>query len=570
MERQKLKHISVLTFVLLSTLAFQNCSKVAFDTQPVAALSATQTGGVDQACVEQSGVSHPDGSKWTEDKISAQSLACPDGSSKQSNLTTTTSFLCVKSNIITTDSSTQSSATATCNTPPKSCVDATGVTHKSGETWKTTSDVVTNKPCDLDPQVNQKIITNHIQSFLCTNGVQSQTASSDLINQASNLCPVCLDKPVQGSSLPLCNPSCQAADGSTHANNTSWTVVTQTSKKVSCPNSSDLNQNYLNTQVLNCSNGQVVDGGSTSVATSPNAVCPQAGLVATVDSANPKLGATDNLNIVSQSVSDISYSCRGADNSVAQGAVAMGAQSIPLTVNSDTVCSVTATGADSKNLSASVSMNVDCGNKIKDGGICVDFGCKEVQQLALPSDGSTLTIPARSNKGYCYSIKLLDAIANSDSKLTSQHDDSILSRDHDGPNEPSRTSHPYLLGRKNLSFIELGPRNIKLAGGNDAQSPILVDNYVLVGIAPQGAAVNNSFYKSYGTADAVITLAGDGNILFGGMPLGLQSFGPGGTSTVAPLDITSNVSANTTYNLDFRAEDCGGVRELSDIYLLFQ
>jgi hypothetical protein len=197
-----------------------------------------------------------------------------------------------------------------------------------------------------------------------------------------------------------------------------------------------------------------------------------------------------------------------------------------------------------------------------------EFQCKQIVRLAL---SNTLQIPARDNSGTCYSVKLLDAVANSSSALSPDLDAEVTSRNHDSDSASMKTRHPYVLGADAVNMILADRRLVKLSSSGEKLVSIRVDNFLLVGIFPQlgtGQSADLKYYRSFGTADSTIP-ATDG-ILFRGSSVRLQTFGASGTSTVDALDITSDIQPQAAYTLDLRALDCGGVRELSDIYLLFQ
>jgi hypothetical protein len=111
---------------------------------------------------------------------------------------------------------------------------------------------------------------------------------------------------------------------------------------------------------------------------------------------------------------------------------------------------------------------------------------------------------------------------------------------------------------------------VKLSGSGTSPAPIKVDNFVVAGLYPaiDGVQPDTGFYRAHGTADAMIT--GTNHVLVRSSPVTLTPFGPSGTSTIAPLDITADVVPGQMFELDLRALDCGGSRELSEIYLLFQ
>lgn len=206
----------------------------------------------------------------------------------------------------------------------------------------------------------------------------------------------------------------------------------------------------------------------------------------------------------------------------------------------------------------------NCGNQIEINGHCVDFQCSSVINLTSAAD--LQNIPARTVEGLCYSYKMADAIANSASSLTTAVDADVVSRNHSGG---SATRNPYLMASIKLDVKLGGGRVVKLAGGSNATSPILVDNFLLVGVYPSNTAITDwaTYYNAYGTSDSTVA---NNSILFHNQNILLQPFGGGGTSTIAPLDISKFIFPLTSYTLDIRAEDCGGARQLSSLYLLFQ
>ena len=119
-----------------------------------------------------------------------------------------------------------------------------------------------------------------------------------------------------------------------------------------------------------------------------------------------------------------------------------------------------------------------------------------------------------------------------------------------------------------FDFSMGGPRVVKLAGGPNAGTPIKADNFILAGIRPPDLQIHSKQYQSYGTADS--TVIGTNVVYFRNEPVPLTPFGSSGTATVTPLVLASDVDSQLTHRLDLRMLDCGGSREQSEIYLLFQ
>ena len=132
------------------------------------------------------------------------------------------------------------------------------------------------------------------------------------------------------------------------------------------------------------------------------------------------------------------------------------------------------------------------------------------------------------------------------------------------------------MGSVLIPFKINGARVVKLSGGLSATAPILVDNFVVIGVRPTGSDSTgqiSSLYKVYGSSDSTLidsNGAATENISVLGTLIPVIPFATGGTSSIAPVDVTRQVQPNVMQTLDVRALDCGGARELSNIYLLFQ
>lgn len=175
-------------------------------------------------------------------------------------------------------------------------------------------------------------------------------------------------------------------------------------------------------------------------------------------------------------------------------------------------------------------------------------------------------IPARTKNGVCYYKKLFDLISFSNSGgAHSLRLDSVWSRGH-GADAGHGMIHPYILGRAVFDFKLLGYRDVKLSGKPNELASIRVDNFVLVGSRKHQDEVYS--YSAYGTDDAKITytnyvLADDQQVI-------LKPFAAWGTATISALELTERFSVNEAYELSVNALDCGGMKELSDIYIVFQ
>lgn len=292
-------------------------------------------------------------------------------------------------------------------------------------------------------------------------------------------------------------------------------------------------------------------------------------------------GQKSHLTITFQNTDLVQYICKDrlTQAVLISGNIKNSGEVLALTVNQDIACEIHGIEVGTKRaILRSQDLTLACGNRIKNAAQnkCEDFSCQEVLELSSVSD--LLSIPARDSRGLCYAIKLLEHINNSSSTLTTVFDSDVISRNHDG-NVASRTNrneHPYQMGAVNVPFKINGARVVKLAGGVSASSPILVDNFVLIGVHPTAADIRGqiaSHYTIYGSSDSTLVDSqgtSSKNISVMGELIPLIPFATGGTSSIAPLDVTRQVEPNVTQTLDLRALDCGGARELSDIYLLFQ
>jgi hypothetical protein len=273
---------------------------------------------------------------------------------------------------------------------------------------------------------------------------------------------------------------------------------------------------------------------------------------------------------------------------------------------------------------------------VAQNGACVSesastqFVCTSYEALVLNSVSDQLTtstganIPAQdpSGQGVCYYYPIVNStqtIASSPSYLTGQniteHDQDVVSADHDVQVMPEIVWHPYILNHTNLNMTFTGARTLQLTSGrvNSAgvfqTSDISIDNFFLVGVYPQSETLstNNvlSYYSAWGTGDSVVANAqgvntqgvafnpagiqlttnetytysngstanysNDGvvtNSSYSIVPLNVEA--SGGTAEVPAVSLTNLVYAQVPITLDFRAIDCGGSRVLGAVYLLIQ
>ncbi len=201
-----------------------------------------------------------------------------------------------------------------------------------------------------------------------------------------------------------------------------------------------------------------------------------------------------------------------------------------------------------------------------DGSPVCASKCASFTVLPLPPLGSFLDIPVRNGKGDCYAVKIFDAIPVGPSINTMGFDTNIISRDHtSGGDNSYLVANPYILGVRTLNVLLRDQRAVRLSSSSITPEPITVDNYMVIGVMP-ASTVNkvNSFYKVYGSSD--IGINGTNTITINGEPMSVN----GGNYKNLPLDLTSLTKPKEEFTVDLKMLDCGGIRESSDVYMLFQ
>ncbi|MBC7370565.1 MAG: hypothetical protein H7326_03315 [Bdellovibrionaceae bacterium] len=147
-------------------------------------------------------------------------------------------------------------------------------------------------------------------------------------------------------------------------------------------------------------------------------------------------------------------------------------------------------------LSVDPAGNTPDNQSIVDIGTVPDFKCSSFIEINA-MNGQVLDIPARTQSGVCYLPKLISAASFNPSNSNTNIDNDLVSRNYD------------------LSFTD--------------STKILVDNFILVGLAPSAQIGDPAFCKAYGTNEI-----------------------------------------GRDYSLDLRAIDAGASGQTSDIYVLFQ
>lgn len=407
---------------------------------------------------------------------------------------------------------------------------------------------------------------------LTGSGGSSDSAQSSSSTGGSPAAVTPSPTPTPGSGQ---NISCVDTTGARHADGATWLQILPHEEYYFCANAVRGAEKIYSTQFI-CINGVISPIGTQiapNVNATPIAGCVEPTLSASINPTYPIVDTLSQLQITSSGTTSVTYSCVEQDSgvSIADGSTGAGIKDVTLAANGDFNCNVSSLDTDGTKLNIQLSVPVNCGNKLRVGHHCEDYTCKTVQTLAAGADG-IVRIPERSgtDSGECYSMKLISAIANSASNLTTVIDPDIVSRNHDvKPQSPDAIHNAYQMGRAMVNFNVGGSRVVKIAGGASSTTPILVDNFVVRGLYPMGTnAPGAQYFAAYGTSDSSVRTTG--GVLFQDQVVLILPFATGGTSTVAPLDLNPLVVPGQDYTLDVRALDCGGSRELSDIYLIFQ
>ena len=207
-----------------------------------------------------------------------------------------------------------------------------------------------------------------------------------------------------------------------------------------------------------------------------------------------------------------------------------------------------------------------------------NFECEEY--VMLSDFGSKLEVPARTNNGVCYFVKIADAVAQqrSGSPGINQRDVTVKAADHDA----SRTSqgyqfenNPFFLGGSAFD-LKVGEHwKMAISGAfNDPSADMFIDNFFLFEL--KNSLIDQAW--AYGTDDARARPNGQMRDVRRRNHLGFFEpvtdftvFAPGGTArvTAISLDLYLDRIRNESTQFRFRALDCGGSARLSDVYLVF-
>lgn len=410
-----------------------------------------------------------------------------------------------------------------------------------GELWFEDLGGIINEPlqCEFGGD-----LTNQFKKLLemnCANGNSQQTGNfkkGDLIGQTG-----------------ACNPAnCMGRAEGSIMKTPNGTVK----ETVPCPDSlQTVVKVYQNLDVIKCTGGKDIKTGTEKGNyIGMEGTCPLPTVTAEFSPAKVKYGTKTNLIVTTAAVKTVSYKC--SNNQM--GNLPLGGSSTEFVITKDISCMVTAINSENivvtKEAKAEVICNAD---QVKENGECKEFACKQFVEIA----SFPFMVPARDINGICYYSKLFNAIANGPS--TGNKEASVIARNHgSGPNP----TNPFILDKSSREFKLLGERAIKLSGQFNQLAAIKVDNFLAVGKRLKTENEAMTSWKSYGTQDS--TIVGTNYIKINDVDNVLTPFGAAGTATVNALLLTQDFDVMKNYVLDVNALDCGGSRELSNVYLVFQ
>ncbi len=410
-----------------------------------------------------------------------------------------------------------------------------------GATWFEDLGGIITEPvnCEFGGDLNNQF--KKLVELNCVNGNSQQNGNSkkgDLVGQIGSCNPAnCMGR-AEGSIMKVPNGTIK--------------------ESAPCPDSlQTVLKIYQNLDVLKCTSGKDLKTGTEKGNyIGMEGTCPAPTVTAEFSPLKTAYGKKSNLLVTTAAVKSVTYKC----NNGLMGNLSLGGSTTEFTITKDISCLVTAINSEniivSKETKAEVICNAD---QVKENGECKEFACKQFVEIA----NFPFVVPARDNNGTCYYSKLFNAIPNGPS--SGEKEITVISRNHGtGPNP----TNPYVLDKASREFKLLGERAVKLSGQFNQLAPIKVDNFLTVGKRLKTESANMIVWKSYGTQDS--TIPGTNYIKINDVNNILTPFGAAGTATVNALLLTQDFEIMKDYILDVHALDCGGSKELSNVYLVFQ
>jgi hypothetical protein len=257
--------------------------------------------------------------------------------------------------------------------------------------------------------------------------------------------------------------------------------------------------------------------------------------------------------------------------------------------------SVKFTNAPTLDSAASVSPPAPAPLKCPLGQTSLNSACVPCNSfVALTANGTgpgylgSFVVPPPDATQTCYYVHVINSVdlgspVPSSDWQTYRND--IYARDHDVSHG---NASPRVIGSTanadgsintgavgKATFTLLGQRTVSLSGSASGNVNMLVDNFILLEMNSKTFGLQN---LAEGTADAIPwlnpTVSGSqltGPITVNNDPiLNYVSFAAGGTTNITPVDISSFFPLNDSVSVTTTGLDCGGVGDISDIYILFQ
>lgn len=193
-------------------------------------------------------------------------------------------------------------------------------------------------------------------------------------------------------------------------------------------------------------------------------------------------------------------------------------------------------------------------------------------QFVEVTDTDLIVLPDRQNTSTCYYKRLMSAIPNHPSGSAGEARVSdVLASNHNG--DSSNYIEPFLLAQSQFQIQNLRHWKIAISGSpQDTSAPMQIDNFFLLQMTYGTGQNRSEFVSAFGTADAEPG-RGAQPILLNNKPIAFRSFAPGGTAVVEALNLTPPEEVTKIYdgfyNVRFRALDCGGAANGSDVFAVF-
>jgi len=191
----------------------------------------------------------------------------------------------------------------------------------------------------------------------------------------------------------------------------------------------------------------------------------------------------------------------------------------------------------------------------------VEFVCKTYHEIT----SSDFVVPPKTADGKCYYVRLMSPVAKHKSGAFGESRTvGVLSADHRSKPYVNYVE-PYSLADVSMKVGLSGPWQVALSSSfSDPKQDMKIDNYFLIELSTSAW----SYRFGLGTKDSIISSAKP--ILVNNTPIdSFTDFAAGGTAVVKAIGLNSYISASSKVNVRFRALDCGGEADGTDVFMVF-